>query len=70
MSDDSPLGDVKSNLLRFVAVVLVVDVLGLGLWSLLPPETTVRTGILFGTLLVAPLLGFLVVYAPAVSASK
>jgi hypothetical protein len=69
MTDDSPLGDVKSNLVRFVVVVLTVDVLGLGLWSLLPPATTVRTAILFGTLLVAPLLGFLVVYAPAVAES-
>ena len=69
MTADAALGDVRSNLLRFVAVVLVVDLLGLGLWSLLPPGTTIRTAILFGTLLVAPLLGFLVVYAPAVSAS-
>jgi len=69
MTDDSPLGDVRSNLLWFLAVVLVVDALGLTLWGLLPSETTIRTAILFGTLLVAPLLGFLVVYGPAVSES-
>jgi len=59
--------DVKSDLLRFVAVVLVVDALGLGLWRLLPPETQLRTAVLFGTLVLAPLFGFLLVYAPAVA---
>ena len=44
---------------------LGVDALGLGLWRLLPPETSIRTTILFGTLVLAPLLGFLVVYVPA-----
>ena len=61
------MSDVRSTLLRFVTVVLVVDALGLGLWRLLPPETQLRTLVLFGTLVVAPLLGFLVVYAPAVA---
>jgi len=53
-----------------VTVVLVVDVFGLGVWQLLPPGSSARTVVLFGTLLAAPLLGFLVVYAPAVSGSK
>jgi quinol-cytochrome oxidoreductase complex cytochrome b subunit len=59
--------DIRSDLLRFAGVVLVVDVLGLGLWRLLPPETQLRAAVLFGTLVVAPLLGFLLVYAPAVA---
>ncbi|MFC6874502.1 hypothetical protein [Halobellus marinus] len=62
---DAAGSDVRSNFLRFVAVVLVVDALGLGLWQLLPPETSIRTAILLGTLVLAPLLGFLVVYVPA-----
>ncbi|WP_311173138.1 hypothetical protein [Halobellus ordinarius] len=62
---DAAGSDVRANFLRFVAVVLVVDALGLGLWQLLPPETPIRTAILLGTLVVAPLLGFLVVYVPA-----
>jgi len=59
--------DVRASLLRFAGVVIAVDLLGLGAWCLLPPETSIRTGVLFGTLVVAPLVGFLVVYAPAVS---
>ncbi|RLM59837.1 hypothetical protein DVK02_03670 [Halobellus sp. Atlit-31R] len=59
------MSDVRSNFLRFAAVIVVVDVLGLGVWGLLPPETSIRTAVLFGTLVVAPLLGFLVVYVPA-----
>lgn len=59
--------DVRSNLLQFLGVLLAVDFLGLGAWRLLPPGTSIRTGILFGTLIVAPLVGFLVVYAPVVS---
>ncbi|WP_144906474.1 DUF7534 family protein [Halobellus captivus] len=59
--------DVRSDLLRFIGVVLAVDALGLVVWQLLPPGTSARTIVLFGTLLVAPLLGFLVVYAPALS---
>ncbi|MGQ4554463.1 DUF7534 family protein [Halobellus sp. GM3] len=61
------MSDVRSDFLRFVAVVFAVDVLGLGLWQVLPPETSIRTAVLFGTLVVAPLLGFLLVYAPAAS---
>jgi hypothetical protein len=59
--------DVRSNLLRFLGVLLAIDFLGLGAWRLLPPGASIRTGVLFGTLIVAPLVGFLVVYAPAVS---
>ena len=59
--------DVRSSLLRFVGVVVAVDLLGLGAWRLLPPATSIRTGVLFGTLVIGPLVGFLVVYAPAVS---
>ncbi|WP_336021667.1 hypothetical protein [Halobellus salinisoli] len=64
------MSDVRSDLLRFVTVVIVVDALGLLAWALLPPETTARTVVLFGTLLAAPLLGFLVVYAPALSGPR
>jgi quinol-cytochrome oxidoreductase complex cytochrome b subunit len=53
--------------LRFAAIVIAVDVVGLGAWSLLPPASRIRTGVLLGTLVVAPLLGFLLVYAPAAS---
>lgn len=59
--------DVRSNVLRFAGVVVAVDLLGLGAWRLLPPESSIRTGVLFGTLVAAPLVGFLLVYAPAVS---
>jgi len=64
------VSNVRSDLIRFVTVVLVVDVLGLTAWGLLPPETSARMIVLFGTLLAAPLLGFLVVYAPAASNSR
>ncbi|WP_049986402.1 hypothetical protein [Halobellus rufus] len=64
------MSGVRSDLLRFVAVVLVVDALGLLAWRLLPPATNARTIVLFGTLLAAPLLGFLYVYAPAVSGPR
>ncbi|GGJ01289.1 hypothetical protein GCM10008995_08980 [Halobellus salinus] len=57
---------VRRRFIRFAAVVVAVDLVGLGAWSLLPPETGIRTGILFGTLVTAPLVGFLLVYAPAV----
>jgi quinol-cytochrome oxidoreductase complex cytochrome b subunit len=62
--------DVRSNLLRFVAVVLVVDALGLGLWRILPPGTSIRTVALFGTLVLAPLFGFLLVYVPAATGAR
>jgi quinol-cytochrome oxidoreductase complex cytochrome b subunit len=61
------MSEVRRNVLQFAAVVVAVDVVGLGAWSLLPPATGIRTGVLFGTLVVAPLLGFLLVYAPAAS---
>ncbi|MBB6646512.1 hypothetical protein [Halobellus ruber] len=59
--------DVRRNFLRFATVVVVADAVGLGAWSLLPVGTGIRTGVLFGTLVVAPLLGFLLVYAPSAS---
>ena len=59
--------DVPATLLRFLGVVVVVDVIGLGAWRLLPPETSIRTGVLFGTLVIGPVVGFLLVYAPVVS---
>ncbi|MFA1610094.1 DUF7534 family protein [Halobellus rubicundus] len=61
---------VAHHFLRFVSVVLAVDALGLGVWWLLPPEASIRTVVLVGTLIVAPLLGFLLVYAPTVSRSR
>lgn len=59
--------DVRANVVRFVAIVLAVDLVGLGAWRLLPPEASIRTGVLFGALVIGPLVGFLVVYAPAAS---
>ena len=64
------MSDVRSNFLRFAAVVIAVDVLGLGVWRLLPPETSIRTGLLLGTLIVAPLVGFLVVYLPMATEAR
>jgi quinol-cytochrome oxidoreductase complex cytochrome b subunit len=61
------MSPVRRSFLRFVAVVIAVDLIGLGVWSLLPPESGIRTGVLFGTLVIGPLIGFLVVYAPAAS---
>jgi hypothetical protein len=58
---------IRRNVLRFVAVVLAVDIAGLGAWRLLPAGSGVRTWVLFGTLVLAPLVGFLLVYAPAAS---
>jgi len=58
---------VRRNFLRFAAIVVAVDLVGLGAWRLLPPESGIRTGVLFGTLVVAPLVGFLLVYAPVAS---
>lgn len=64
------MNSVRRSLLRFAAVVVAVDLVGLGAWRLLPPESGIRTGVLFGTLVVAPLLGFLLVYAPAASRAR
>ncbi len=61
------MSTVRRNFLRFAAVVVATDLVGLGAWRLLPPGSGIRTGVLFGTLVVAPLVGFLVVYAPAAS---
>ena len=58
---------VRRNFLRFAAVVVAVDLVGLGAWRLLPPQSGIRTGVLFGTLVAAPLVGFLLVYAPVAS---
>jgi hypothetical protein len=60
---------VRANFLRFAGIVILVDLVGLGAWWLLPPATSIRTGVLFGTLVLAPLVGFLVVYLPLVSRS-
>ena len=64
------VGGVGHHFVRFVGVVIAVDALGLGAWWLLPADGSIRTGVLLGTLVVAPLLGFLLVYAPAASASR
>jgi len=61
------MSTVRRNFLRFAAVVVAVDLVGLGAWGLRPPGSGIRTGILFGTLVIAPLLGFLLVYAPVAS---
>lgn len=61
------MNGVRRSVLRFAAIVIAVDVVGLGAWSLLPPESRIGTGVLLGTLVVAPLVGFLLVYAPAAS---
>lgn len=61
------MNGVRRSVLRFAAIVIAVDVVGLGAWSLLPPGSRIRTGVLLGTLVVAPLVGFLLVYAPAAS---
>ncbi|MFB6091542.1 MAG: hypothetical protein ABEK02_00870 [Haloquadratum sp.] len=60
----SAAGGVRWYFLRFVGVVLAVDVLGLGVWWLLPPEAPIRTAVLVGTLILGPVVGFLLVYAP------
>jgi len=61
------VNSVRRSFLRFAAVVVAVDLVGLGAWRLLPPGSGIRTGVLFGTLVAAPLVGFLLVYAPAAS---
>lgn len=46
--------------------MLLVDAVGLGAWALFPAGTAPRTYVLFGTLLVAPIVAFLVTYGPEV----
>ncbi|MFC6826714.1 hypothetical protein [Halopelagius fulvigenes] len=58
--------DTLSHLVRFLTVMLAVDAVGLLAWSLFPEGTTPRTYLLFGTLLVAPIVAFLVTYGPEV----
>lgn len=58
--------DTLSHLVRFLTVMLVVDAVGLGAWALFPPGTAPRTYVLFGTLLVAPVVAFLITYGPEV----
>jgi hypothetical protein len=55
-----------AHLGRFLVVMLAVDLLGLGLWWLLPAGTAPRQFVLLGTLAVAPAVAFLVTYGPAV----
>jgi hypothetical protein len=55
-----------AHLGRFLVVMLAVDLLGLGLCALLPAGTGPRQFVLFGTLVVAPAVAFLVTYGPAV----
>jgi hypothetical protein len=62
------VSDTLSHLGRFLAVMLVVDALGLGVWTLFPVGTAPRTYVLFGTLLVAPIIAFLVTYGPELTA--
>jgi hypothetical protein len=69
-SDGGLTGGIGHHFVRFIAVVVAVDAFGLGAWWLLPAGGSIRTGVLLGTLVVAPLLGFLIVYAPAVSAAR
>ncbi|MFB6251717.1 MAG: hypothetical protein ABEI27_08545 [Halobellus sp.] len=69
-SEGGLVGGVGHHFVRFVAVVIAVDAFGLGAWWLLPAGDSIRTGVLLGTLLVAPLLGFLLVYAPAVTTAR
>jgi len=68
--DEGPVGGIGHHFVRFVSVVLAVDAVGLGAWLLLPAGTSLRTAVLVGTLVVAPLLGFLLVYAPEASRSR
>lgn len=58
------MSDTLGHLSRFVAVMLVADALGLGVWYLLPESAGVRQFVLLGTLVVAPLIAFLVTYGP------
>ncbi|MFB6089750.1 MAG: hypothetical protein ABEJ97_01710 [Halobellus sp.] len=69
-ADAGRAGGIGHHFLRFVSVVLVVDALGLGAWWLLPAGAPLRTGVLVGTLVVAPLLGFLLVYAPEATRAR
>jgi hypothetical protein len=44
--------------------MLLVDFLGLGVWVILPASAGFRRYVLLGTLVVAPLIAFLVTYGP------
>ena len=56
--------DTVQHLSRFLTVMLLVDFLGLGVWVILPASAGFRRYVLLGTLVVAPLIAFLVTYGP------
>jgi hypothetical protein len=58
------VSDTLQHLSRFIVVMVLVDFLGLGVWAILPPSAGFRQYVLLGTLVVAPLIGFLVTYGP------
>ncbi|ADQ68306.1 hypothetical protein C499_14665 [Halogeometricum borinquense DSM 11551] len=58
------MGDTLHHLSRFLFVMLAVDALGLGVWAILPETVGIRQLVLLGTLIVAPLIAFLVTYGP------
>lgn len=58
------MSDTLAHLSRFVAVMLAVDALGLGVWYLLPETAEIRQLVLLGTLVVSPLVAFLATYGP------
>lgn len=42
--------------------MILVDFLGLGVWAILPASVGIRQYVLLGTLVVAPLIAFLLTY--------
>ncbi|ELZ29788.1 hypothetical protein C474_12166 [Halogeometricum pallidum JCM 14848] len=54
--------DTLRHLSRFLVVMILVDFLGLGLWVILPASAGFRQYVLLGTLVVAPLVAFLLTY--------
>ncbi|SFR35154.1 DUF7534 family protein [Halogeometricum limi] len=63
------MNDTLSHLSRFLTVMILVDFLGLGVFALLPPSVGIRQYVLLGTLVVAPLVAFLVTYGPEFDAA-
>jgi uncharacterized membrane protein YeiH len=58
------VSDTLSHLTRFLVVMFAVDAVGLGVWAILPATAGIRQYVLLGTLVVAPLIAFLVTYGP------